>query len=1106
MSQNPAPPPFDLIPALWGGISKQPEAMRRAGQVEDADNAYLSVANGASIRPGTTFDRAVTGLTAGKNYRLHAIDRDGEEQYLAVYGEGAIRIFELYGAEATVNYTSSANTYFTGLDADLMKLITVNDTTLVLNTTVAAAALDSSASYTVTREHADYDAMIATSPADGTYHRTLADTVAVPAGYFQYQAPDSSTPAKWVWQTGDTQAKRYWGLPNYWTQPVINPLGLAMRLRRQKIVMTGGSYDESDAAVSAKGAEAGVNTAYSNNPPTYTSTGAFAGYTWEEGDEILLKDWLTVTVQGGGTDTIDAFVRIAHKLSSDKVVLDNAKARTAETYDPDGGQSLVTLDYPHPWPTAGDLTKDAEGIYQRYEFDYDWNSNPPSTMDDITERIQTEFRSAGADNVLVSWESTGLSGKGEMTVTSGWRGEQSEIVGFYKPDTDNIRRSLNSDDPVADDTASPIPITDYNPSTISNHPFTYADGTHTAGTGTEVLTATDPLDAVWIPVEAPGVGFSKLDATTLPIQLTRTTVSTPGSSAAVFTGARIDWNVRTSGDNATNPTPDIFLNGVKIADIAIHRDRLVLGGDVYVQFSQSGDLFNFFLEDANDPNDADPIEVTLPSGFGGEVAFVDQIVPFRDSLSVFTKAGRQYDLSDPGVLSKDTAALTPSTNYRTLGVQPQADGSTMYFAALDGRNAAIYEYFYDDNRLSNRAGEISAHVPGLIPRSLQRLIAGRDGETFYVLPKNDNVVYVYRQFWQGNEKIQSAWATYTFNTGDRICDIAVLDGKVWMLIERGSAYVIEWFEEGELVQSGTWAGYDAPRFYQTAEDANVYVEQLEDTGLTTVVYQDILYTIDEGKCYARQAPASGATVFSPTGLATSINWPDPLYVGSQSIAQQSTYVWETVNGSFTYRVERGTYADLPKWIYRRTENYDPDTVTIDSIEYSVDSTATVSLTTSAWAHPTDPFQTITVNAIGLPFNNVLGSYWWEGSGTVEGSTDGPYAGASVRVERLTGQWRISANIGSGMVTVHTTSAGSTTDTTWRSTGPGSPAPGSGEASIGNVDINNNITTPVDYVKTWTKNPNGGPTGPYYLRANTQNGMTWDESELQEPATISDTSS
>src|SRR6056297_2485898 len=275
MSQNQGPP-IDLIPALWGGISKQPESMRRDNQTATALNAYLSVANGGSIRPGTTFDRTLTGLEANGDYRLHAIDRDGGEKYLAIYGEGEIRIVELYGAEATINYTATANTYFTGATADQLKLITVNDTTLVLNTTTLVGADDSAAQYTVTREHADYDAMIATVPADGTYHRTLEDTTSVPAGYWQYEAPSGdSEPATWVWDSNVNGERRKWGRPSYWTQPAINPLGLAMRLRRQKISVTGGSYDHADGTVSSKTAEGGVNIAYGNNPPTFSSTGAF---------------------------------------------------------------------------------------------------------------------------------------------------------------------------------------------------------------------------------------------------------------------------------------------------------------------------------------------------------------------------------------------------------------------------------------------------------------------------------------------------------------------------------------------------------------------------------------------------------------------------------------------------------------------------------------------------------------------------------------------------------------------------------------------------------------------------------------------------------------
>ena len=44
-----------------------------------------------------------------------------------------------------------------------------------------------------------------------------------------------------------------------------------------------------------------------------------------------------------------------------------------------------------------------------------------------------------------------------------------------------------------------------------------------------------------------------------------------------------------------------------------------------------------------------------------EVTLVDYVIPFRGTLVIFTKAGRQFELSAPDALTPTTASITPST-------------------------------------------------------------------------------------------------------------------------------------------------------------------------------------------------------------------------------------------------------------------------------------------------------------------------------------------------------------------------------------------------------------------------------------------------------------
>ena len=100
-------------PALHGGISLQPASQRFPTQFEDASNFVFSVfANGAIKRPGTCFIRQTLLLEEDGDYRMHAINRDGTERYLVVYGNGGdVHVFDDTGMDAQINAEGAALSY-----------------------------------------------------------------------------------------------------------------------------------------------------------------------------------------------------------------------------------------------------------------------------------------------------------------------------------------------------------------------------------------------------------------------------------------------------------------------------------------------------------------------------------------------------------------------------------------------------------------------------------------------------------------------------------------------------------------------------------------------------------------------------------------------------------------------------------------------------------------------------------------------------------------------------------------------------------------------------------------------------------------------------------
>lgn len=386
------------VPTLFGGISTQPPHVRFPNQVQDAINADFTVMDGISKRPGTWMVTNVDDLDSQDAddavYRMHPIYRDDAEQYLVVYGRVGssmvVRVFETSGREATVNITADAQTVLdlNSAEADAFRLVTIADYTLIANTT-AVLQTTTSDNYTLQQSHKDYDAMIASTPAADTYHRTLADTTEQPEGYFQYDPGDGTfATMKCYTNSGDA-----FGTPGgTYNDPGANPGGFKVAFRRVAMVIASGTW--------------------TFGTLTLTKTGAFASYTFRSGDQIYIT---------GGTGHTAGWYTIASKTSADAIVLE-ANAGLA------GADNANTT---------------TNGIGREYEVIVDLETLALTDMVEVANQFQSALQSAGATDGLISWTASGTRG-GYFTITSPYKGTGSTVYpctapsgGYYNYAADN---------------------------------------------------------------------------------------------------------------------------------------------------------------------------------------------------------------------------------------------------------------------------------------------------------------------------------------------------------------------------------------------------------------------------------------------------------------------------------------------------------------------------------------------------------------------------------------------------------------------------------------------------------------------------------------------
>ena len=136
------------IPTLLRGISQSSDALKQADHSDIQDNADSNPVLGLTKRSGSQFLATVGSSTLG-NVHIQTINRDASEQYVAVFSNGNVKVFELDGTEKTVNKPDGTAYLNTSNPRSVMKTVTIADFTFVVNTSITTAmdsALSNSAS------------------------------------------------------------------------------------------------------------------------------------------------------------------------------------------------------------------------------------------------------------------------------------------------------------------------------------------------------------------------------------------------------------------------------------------------------------------------------------------------------------------------------------------------------------------------------------------------------------------------------------------------------------------------------------------------------------------------------------------------------------------------------------------------------------------------------------------------------------------------------------------------------------------------------------------------------------------------------------------------
>lgn len=247
--------------------------------------------------------------------------------------------------------------------------------------------------------------------------------------------------------------------------------------------------------------------------------------------------------------------------------------------------------------------------------------------------------------------------------------------------------------------------------------------------------------------------YHNLDQTTMPHTLKQL-----ANGAFSFTVGT--WDERKCGDDNTNPFPSFV--GQTINDVFFHRNRLGFLSDENVIFSEASNYFNFFRVTVRSLLDSAPIDVAVSQN---EVSILKHAIPYQEQLLMFSDLN-QFSLSSDSLLTPSEVAIDTSTKFECdLTSKPASAGKTVFFATSDVNSAGVREYVTDANLEINDAPLITAHIPSYIEGNIREMIASTNLDMLVCLTTaNKKEAYIYKWYEPANERLQSSWSKFIFDT------------------------------------------------------------------------------------------------------------------------------------------------------------------------------------------------------------------------------------------------------------------------------------------------------------------------------------------------------
>ena len=771
-----------LVPTLTGGVSQQPDELKIPGQVNVANNVLPDVTHGLLKRPG---GKLVTSLSDGTNNssatgRWFHYYRDEDEQYIGqVSRTGDINMWKCSdGSEMTVTGSTSAMaTYLTHSNDEDIQTLTINDFTFLTNRTKTVAMSNTieplrPPEVFIELKTLKYASQYSLNLFDNANFSTITTATRI-----SVEMVRSSN--NYCTSNGhmDTHVNRVNNTTRCDEDAGPGSDDLAPNVGTRIFdVASGGTLVDTDAVGGTRDASGDPLTDqnFSYQVNIYNSSNQ-AGQSGRSNLYFRITTTGQSTPVGGGS---------------------NVEYRTRYTTTNDllyGGEGWQTGDYFYVYMKDG---------YYKVTINETSSSSVQANLGLIRPN-PTSFDT----KTTVTPESILGTLRAEITATGNFNTVQQIGNGLYITRTSNVQNGVeqnlfNVSTPVSE----LLNVVAAEVLTVDDLPRQCKDGfvvkvQNSAAEEDDYylkFIANNGFDGegVWEECVLPGAK-TNFDAGTMPLQLVRTNSTT-------FTLSQVAWEGAEVGDTGVDGTnPQASFVGKTINKMVFFRNRLAMLSDENVILSRPGNFFNFWARTAISFSNVDPIDISASSEYP---AIIYDAIQVNTGLVLFSKNQQFMLTTDSDLFNPNTAKINRLASYNfNFKTNPVNLGTTIGF--LD--NANKYSRFFEMSQV-RREGEPevveqSKVVSQLFENDLKLISNSRENGLVLFSEEDQSVLYGYRYFTSGNERILQAWFQWTLTGTIRYH--CMLDDALYVVVRNNNKdqllkYSIKLDDNGHFVTAG----------------------------------------------------------------------------------------------------------------------------------------------------------------------------------------------------------------------------------------------------------------------------------------------------------------